>query len=253
MPTRPLTSPHWPRRHAPFAIRVLTLCGILLGASHVAAAEDGAPQEIAAEDVAAKENLGSHGYVDSQGVKLHYVTRGKGPLLVLIHGFPDYWYTWRRQIPALSENFQVVALDQRGYNRSDQPKGVEDYAMDKLTGDVLAVIHHFQQERAIVVGHDWGGAVAWSLAMSHPEAVERLIILNLPHPQGLRRELANNPKQQTNSACAPVSTARRRSLADARATGELGQRRGRARKLHCGVSAIVIQRHAELLSSQLPS
>jgi pimeloyl-ACP methyl ester carboxylesterase len=148
---------------------------------------------------AVADDLGEEGFVDSDGVKIHYVTAGKGPLLVLIHGFPDYWYTWRAQIPALAEKYQVVAIDQRGYNESDKPEGVENYAVSKLVGDVLAVIRHFGRDKATVVGHDWGGLVAWTVAMTHPEKVERLIILNLPHPRGLIRELANNPDQQKAS------------------------------------------------------
>jgi pimeloyl-ACP methyl ester carboxylesterase len=143
--------------------------------------------------------FGEEGFVDSSGVKIHYVTQGKGPLLVLIHGFPDYWYTWRHQMPSLAEHFQVVAVDQRGYNKSDQPDGVENYTIDKLVGDVVAVVHHFKQEKAVIVGHDWGGLVAWSFAMQHPEQTDRLVILNLPHPKGLLRELANNPQQHKNS------------------------------------------------------
>jgi pimeloyl-ACP methyl ester carboxylesterase len=146
--------------------------------------------------------LGTDGYVDSEGVKIHYVAAGNGPLVVLIHGFPDYWYTWREQMPALAGGFQVVAVDQRGYNLSDKPEGVENYSMAKLVGDVRAVIGHFGAQRAVIVGHDWGGAVAWTLAMTQPELVDRLIILNLPHPQGLLRELATNPQQQANSAYA---------------------------------------------------
>ena len=102
----------------------------------------------------------------------------------------------------LSERFQVVAIDQRGYNESDQPEGVENYTIDKLVGDIVAVIRHFHQDKAVVVGHDWGGMVAWSFAMAHPEMTERLVILNLPHPKGLLRELASNPEQQKNSAYA---------------------------------------------------
>jgi pimeloyl-ACP methyl ester carboxylesterase len=147
-------------------------------------------------------DVGKEGFVDSGGVKLHYRTVGEGPLLVLLHGFPDYWYTWRDQMPALGKHFQVVALDLRGYNKSDQPKGVDNYKMEKLVGDVAAVIKHFKQKKAVIVGHDWGGAIAWSFAMSHPDQVDRLIILNLPHPNGLMRELANNPEQRKNSAYA---------------------------------------------------
>lgn len=154
---------------------------------------------VASSVAAVADDLGEEGFVDSDGVKIHYVTAGKGPLLVLIHGFPDFWYTWRAQMPALAEKYQVVAIDQRGYNESDKPEGVENYAAPKLVGDVLAVIRHFGRDKATVVGHDWGGLVAWSTAMAHPEKVERLIILNLPHPRGLFRELANNPDQQAAS------------------------------------------------------
>lgn len=140
-----------------------------------------------------------HGYADSNGVKIHYASMGKGPLIVMIHGFPDFWYSWRDQMEALSSSHQVVAIDQRGYNLSDKPKGVEKYDMSLLIADVAAVIKHLGRDRAVVVGHDWGGIVAWTLAMYRPELVEKLIILNLPHPKGLRRELANNPQQQQNS------------------------------------------------------
>ena len=148
------------------------------------------------------EDLGEHGFANSGGVKIHYVAKGEGPLLVMLHGFPDYWYTWRNQMPALAEHFQTVAIDLRGYNRSDKPEGVESYAMPKLVGDVKAVVEHFGRKQAVIVGHDWGGAVAWSFAMEHPEMTERLVILNLPHLNALRRELANNPEQQKASAYA---------------------------------------------------
>jgi pimeloyl-ACP methyl ester carboxylesterase len=138
-------------------------------------------------------------YVDSGGVKLHTVALGEGPLVILLHGFPDYWYTWRAQMPELAKAHRVVALDLRGYNLSDKPEGVENYAMSKLVEDVSAVADHFKAERFALVGHDWGGAIAWAYAMTHPERVERLIILNLPHPRGLTRELANNPAQQKAS------------------------------------------------------
>lgn len=147
-------------------------------------------------------DLGTAGFASSGDVKIHYVTRGQGPLVVMIHGFPDYWFTWRKQMPALTESHQVVAIDQRGYNKSDQPSGVENYRMEKLVGDVAAVIRHFERDKAVVVGHDWGGMVAWSFAMAHPDMTDRLVILNLPHPNGLMRELATNPEQQKNSAYA---------------------------------------------------
>ena len=144
----------------------------------------------------------THGYADSAGVKIHYATLGEGPLVVMIHGFPDFWYTWREQMAALKDDFQVVAIDQRGYNLSGHPEGEENYNMSYLTADVAAVIKHFGQDKAIVVGHDWGGAVAWNFALTQPQMVDKLIILNLPHPNGIRRELANNPEQQKNSGYA---------------------------------------------------
>jgi pimeloyl-ACP methyl ester carboxylesterase len=143
-----------------------------------------------------------HGYADSNGVKIHYATIGTGPLVVMIHGFPDFWYTWRDQMRALADSYQVVAIDQRGYNLSDKPPGVENYDMRLLVGDVIAVIRHFGKDKAIIVGHDWGGAVAWTLAMNAPQYVDKLIILNLPHLRGLARELAHNPDQQKASAYA---------------------------------------------------
>ena len=140
-----------------------------------------------------------HGYANNNGVKIHYASLGKGPLIVMIHGFPDFWYSWRDQMEGLSANYQVVAIDQRGYNLSDKPKGVENYDMRLLVSDVVAVIRHLGRDKAIIVGHDWGGAVAWGMAMALPDMVEKLIILNLPHPRGITRELANNPQQQKNS------------------------------------------------------
>lgn len=144
-----------------------------------------------------------HHYADSAGVKIHYAAVGKGPLIVMVHGWPDYWYTWRDQMEALAPHYRVAAMDTRGYNLSDKPKGVDNYAMRFLIGDVAAVIadagKDSGQSKAIVIGHDWGGAIAWSVAMYQPNLVEKLIILNLPHPRGLNRELAHNPEQQKNS------------------------------------------------------
>jgi epoxide hydrolase 4 len=141
-----------------------------------------------------------HGYaVSDAGVKIHYASLGEGPLVVMIHGFPDFWYTWRAQMAALADGYQVVAIDQRGYNLSDKPKGVENYDMRLLVGDVAAVIRHLGRDKATIVGHDWGGIVAWQFAMNLPQMTENLIILNLPHPNGLARELRSNPDQIKNS------------------------------------------------------
>lgn len=123
----------------------------------------------------------NHDYAQIGGVKLHYATAGNGDrLLVLLHGFPEFWYSWRHQIVSLSDEFTVIAPDMRGYNLSDKPGGIADYRMDKLVDDVTGLINHFGRDRASVVGHDWGAAVAWSLALEHPEYVDRLACLQAP-------------------------------------------------------------------------
>ncbi len=127
-----------------------------------------------------------HGYADLSEVRLHYVEAGEGPLVVLLHGFPEFWYSWRAQIPALvAAGFRVVAPDMRGYNLSSRPRGVAAYDMHHLTGDVRELIAERGGERAMLVGHDWGAAVAWATAFTHPDVVDRLAILNVPHPRRL--------------------------------------------------------------------
>jgi pimeloyl-ACP methyl ester carboxylesterase len=123
-------------------------------------------------------------------VRLHWVERGEGPLVVLLHGFPEFWYGWRHQIPALAEaGFRAVALDMRGYNLSEKPRGVASYGVGKLAEDVAELVRHLGAERAHVAGHDWGGVVAWWVAMTYPERVDRLVIANAPHPRVFKREL----------------------------------------------------------------
>lgn len=135
-------------------------------------------------------------------VRLHYVAAGDedDPLVVLLHGFPDFWYSWRDQIPALADaGYRVVAPDMRGYNRSEKPHGIESYHTDELVGDVTGLIRHLDREQARVVGHDWGGLVAWDVAIRHPELVEQVAVLNAPHPEAYRRELQRNPEQWKRS------------------------------------------------------
>ncbi|HEX2979920.1 MAG TPA: alpha/beta hydrolase, partial [Anaerolineaceae bacterium] len=125
-------------------------------------------------------------------LRLHAEVAGPvdGPLVVLLHGFPEFWYGWRNQIAPLAQaGFHVVAPDQRGYNLSDKPAGIGAYHLDALAADVLSILDHFKREQAFVVGHDWGAAVAWHLAIHHPERVERLAILNVPHPGAMARAL----------------------------------------------------------------
>jgi pimeloyl-ACP methyl ester carboxylesterase len=104
-----------------------------------------------------------HGFASTNGIRLHYVEQGEGPLMLLLHGFPEFWYSWRYQIPVLVQHFHVVAPDLRGYNDSDKPEGVKQYQLSHLVEDVMGLIRFFSQEKAIIIGHDWGGAVAWVL------------------------------------------------------------------------------------------
>ena len=159
------------------------------------------PFAVRAQDIAARV---TDGFADSGGVRIHYVTLGnpKDPPVLMIHGFPDYWYSWRLLMADLSHDHFTIALDQRGYNLSDKPAGEQNYQLKYMVGDVAAVLHQLGLAKATVVGHDWGGVVAWQVAIDRPELVDRLVILNLPHLRGLRRELATNPQQQKNSAYA---------------------------------------------------
>src|SRR3712207_2391582 len=124
-------------------------------------------------------NMGTHREATLNGVRLHYVEAGTGPLVLLLHGFPEFWYSWRHQIPALAGRFRVVAPDLRGYNETAKP--ASGYDVDTLVEDTAALVRALGEERCLLVGHDWGGAIAWETAARHPHLVERLAILNAPH------------------------------------------------------------------------
>jgi pimeloyl-ACP methyl ester carboxylesterase len=129
-------------------------------------------------------------YVDANGVRLHVAEMGAGPLVILLHGFPEFWYAWRHQLPALAHaGFHAVAPDMRGYNLSDKPRGVRSYRVPTLVEDVAALVRACGATKAILVGHDWGGLVAWAFAMQHPEMLDRLVILNSPHPKTMARAM----------------------------------------------------------------
>ena len=128
-------------------------------------------------------------------VRLHWVEQGSGPLVLLLHGFPEFWWGWRRQLPALAgAGFRAVAPDLRGYNLSEKPKGARSYRVSIVVEDVAALVRYLGAERAHLVGHDWGGVVAWHTAMRHPEVVDRLAIINAPHPAVFSREM-RHPRQ----------------------------------------------------------
>jgi epoxide hydrolase 4 len=121
------------------------------------------------------------------------------PLVVMLHGFPECWYSWRHQLPALSARFDCAAPEMRGYGETDAPRGVANYTLDKLVGDVADLVHAMGRERAVIVGHDWGGGVAWATALMRPEVVERLVVLNCPHLKRFSQELRRNPRQMLRS------------------------------------------------------
>ncbi len=143
------------------------------------------------------------GYCEANGMKLHYASSGKAgdPLLLFLHGFPEFWYAWRRQLEAFGGKWHAVAPDMRGYNLSSKPAAVEAYAMKHLVEDVRALAARLAGAgtKFTLVGHDWGGAVAWAFAMAHPELLNKLVIVNAPHPAVFARELNENPAQQRAS------------------------------------------------------
>lgn len=147
----------------------------------------------------------THTFVDITGqspVRLHVVQAGptEGPLLILLHGFPEFWYGWKHQIDALAEaGFWVWAPDQRGYNLSDKPADIKSYALDTLVADVVGLIDAAGRQKAVVVGHDWGAAVAWWTAVSFPERVERLVVLNVPHPVAMKKFASRDVGQMLRS------------------------------------------------------
>lgn len=162
--------------------------GALQGARRVASA----PPDAALEERAREAQYSGpwrHGFAEVKGVRLHYAEMGSGPLVILLHGFPECWYEWHYVMPRLASQFRVVAPDMRGYNMSDKPQGIAQYSIEKLGQDVALLIEALGEERANVVGHDWGGVVAWHVGMHHGDHVERLAVINAPHPVAFQREL----------------------------------------------------------------
>jgi epoxide hydrolase 4 len=149
------------------------------------------------------ETLLTHGQLELDEASLHYVESGDGPPVVLLHGFPEFWYSWRNQIPFLAENgYRPIAPDLRGYNLSSSPFNVKSYRVHYLLEDVLELIEELCPTPPVLIGHDWGGIIAWRLAAIHPDRIRALVILNAPHPMAFRRELRRNPMQWLRSAYA---------------------------------------------------
>ena len=140
-----------------------------------------------------------HDYASVNGVRLHYAHAGTGPLVLFLHGFPEFWYCWKAQLEDLGCDHLAVAPDLRGFNLSDRPAEVEQYQARILIEDVRQLATRFGQEKFVLVAHDWGGALAWGYAMAHPQSLHKLVIVNSPHPIPFARELARNPAQQAAS------------------------------------------------------
>jgi len=138
-------------------------------------------------------------YIDINGLKLHTVIIGEGKPLLLIHGFPDFWYGWKNIIPLLKDEFQLIIPDTRGYNLSDKPEGVENYRMNLLVEDIHGLIKNLGYNDVYLAGHDWGGVVAWVFAEKYPKLIKKLAILNAPHPKIFQKQLQTNKKQRKAS------------------------------------------------------
>ena len=140
-----------------------------------------------------------HHYAHNGDVRIHYTATGSGPLLVFLHGFPDHWLGWWQVMASLRNEYRTIAIDLRGYNLSDQPKDAQAYAAEHIVADVRAVIEDQGASSATIIGHDWGGFMAWHVAMDAPELVDGLVVLNMPHPWAIARELGTNPAQREAS------------------------------------------------------
>lgn len=140
-----------------------------------------------------------HARAEVNGIELHYVHSGEGQLLLFLHGFPEFWYAWKRQLEEFGTAYHAVAPDLRGYNLSAKPASVDAYAPMTIVEDIRGLVTHLGHTRAIVAGHDWGGVIAWLLAMTPPKVVEKLVIINAPHPVIFARELAQDPQQRRAS------------------------------------------------------
>ena len=144
-------------------------------------------------------DLIQHGYAEVNGVRLHYATAGRGPLMLFVHGFPQFWHAWHALLPEFGRDHHAVAPDTRGINLSGKPEGVAAYHASQLTEDLRQLIRHLGHDTCVMVAHDWGGAVAWNFACRHPELLDKLVIINAPHPVMFARELKHNPAQRAAS------------------------------------------------------
>jgi len=141
-------------------------------------------------------------FIETNGIKLHVMEAGPadGPMIMFLHGFPEFWFAWRKQIGYFADKgYLVVVPDQRGYNLSDKPEGIAAYKTDELAKDVIGLIDFYGRDQIYLVGHDWGASVSWWTALKYPERIKRMVIMNVPHPKVMNRNMLTNPKQMQRS------------------------------------------------------
>jgi len=178
------------------AVMTATICFSAIGQQKPAAKTEGQHEGHHKE---AKAPMLKHEYADVNGVRLHYATAGKGKLMMFVHGFPEFWYEWKNQLAEFGKDFQAVAPDMRGYNLSSKPASVGQYQVKYMVEDLRALAEKLGHKKFTLVAHDWGGAIAWAFAIAHPDYLDKLVIINAPHPGVFQRELRDNPAQQKAS------------------------------------------------------
>ena len=228
------------------------IAGISILALSLAACSPPAPTQTATPATVAEKPapaLEDKYATSADGTKIHYVASGEGPLVVMIHGFPDFSGSWSKLIPALNDCVSRVAVDTRGYNLSGQPEGVANYAMPKLVEDIDAVITAEGRQKATVIGHDWGAAIAWNYAFAHMDKLDNLVIMSVPHPANFGRQLSEQPAEQRLRPQLPEG--RFGEEPDRRRPRRLGAGSRDEAEIHRGVQAIELRGDDELLSRQL--
>jgi pimeloyl-ACP methyl ester carboxylesterase len=172
-------------------VNQLMACAVVLTCAFTCAATDKKKE--------GKQAVIKHEYADVNGVRLHYATAGKGKLVMFVHGFPEFWYEWKNQLMEFGNDYMAVAPDMRGYNLSSKPAELEKYQVKYMVEDLRALAEKLGHKKFTLVAHDWGGAIAWAFAIAHPDYLEKLVIINAPHPGVFARELRENPAQQKAS------------------------------------------------------
>lgn len=175
-----------------YLVTIILTIGFICKRSEFRAKKRNVPPKVLTDSA-----LWKHGHLSLRGIKIHYVEKGDPtkPLMLFLHGYPEFWYSWRHQLKEFSKDYWTVAIDMRGYGDSDKPSGVEHYAMDHLVSDVKQVVEALGREKFILVGHDWGGVIAWNFIRKHYDMLQSYIILNAPYSPTFLRAVLSNKKQ----------------------------------------------------------